>query len=44
MSQQLFQDGHGEEVPTQTEGHELETAAQDMQNGFQVGVSDPRLL
>ena len=42
--QQLLHDGHGEKVPTQTEGHGLEAAAQGRQNGFEVGVPDSTLL
>jgi hypothetical protein len=41
VSQQLLQDGCGQEVPTQADGPELGAAAQGRQEGLQLGVRDP---
>ena len=44
VTQQLLHDGHRKDIPTQTEGRELGTAAQNRQGGLKLGLCDPTLL
>lgn len=43
MTQQLLHGGHGEDVPTDAQGPELAAAAQDGQDGLDLGVRDPAM-